>query len=420
MRDNRSPHSVPFLGPALIPDKEGFTPLDSAVLNGNATILTMLLEGQHRRIPGARVEKEYSSQEKVLPGNLLVNALGLESLTVVRLLSRSVIDVQHTDHNGNTALHLAVRSGKIQYVTEILQSCNKKPSLDVDAQEVVYGWTPLILASARGDLAIVELLLRAGADPEPQDHFGWRAKDHAAFRGWLPMAKKLEALTADHLKGKHERNLRQQRRPSRRPNLSTHLSRNNAQKNSHGQSQIFVNLGALDTYKPVTAVDLSPYVWPDPYDPQREADFYVDVRAINGSQATEVIQLPILEDMANKPLRFATDNAKDFKLAFNICHSRTSGNKKDQHIGCAVALLNNLKQGLGPSRESLIRNFKVPILHKTTLAFIGTVTFYFLIMTPFPHPDPKQAIHLSISFPSRNGIPIIGHRGILGSSFASI
>ncbi len=420
MEEQRVSHSVARHSPALIPDWEGLTSLDSAVLNGNAVVLSILLEDYHRRMVAVGIEKRLFSKEKLLPGHLLTNALGLESFAVIRLLYKSVIDIKHTDHNGNTVLHLAVRSGKTEYVTEILQGRDSDQDLDLNTREAVYGWTPLILASAKGDLAIVELLLEVGADPMTPDHFGWRAKDYAAFRGWLPMAKKLTLLTAEHSNDEDDTHrIHQQRRPTTKSGPSANLPEHQARQVSPSQSHIYVNLGALDTYKPVTAVDMSPYVWPDPYDPQREADFYVEVRAINGSQARQVVQLPILEDMANRPWRFVTSNTSDFKLAFNIYHSKTSAHKGNPLIGTAVALLNSLKQGLGPSRESLIRNFTIPIIHKDTLDFIGTVTFYFLTMTPFPHPDPKRVIRQKLSFPSSNGLPIIGHRGELKPCFWS-
>ena len=120
----------------------------------------------------ARNKDEHLSPKALLPGNLLGNALVLESFAIVHLLHISFIDLKHTDHNGNTALHLAVRSGKREYVTEILRGWKADHTLDLDAREVVYGWTPLVVAYARGDYAIVELLLRAGADPTTQDRFG--------------------------------------------------------------------------------------------------------------------------------------------------------------------------------------------------------------------------------------------------------
>ena len=418
-KEHGSSHSVALPSPALIADRERLTSFDLAVLHGNKVVLTILLEDHHCRMEAARIEKEHFPQGKLLPGNLLANALGLDSFAIVRLLHRSLIDVKHRDHHGNTTLHLAVRSGKIEYVTEILQGCDGVHKHDLDARELVYGWTPLILATARGDLAIVEFLLQKGADPTTQDYRGWVAKDHAAFRGWLPMAKKLTALTAGH--SKHEHNVdcnHQQTRPTEKSGLPANLAKHPCSRCSLSESRICVVLGALDTYKAVTAVDLSPYVWPDLYDTQREADFYVEVRAIDGGQARYIVQLPILEDQTNKPWRFVTNNAKNFKLAFNIYHSKTSAHKGDPLIGSAIALLDNLKQGLGLARESLIRNFTVPILRKDTLDFIGTVTFYFLIMTPFPHPEPKQVMKQELASPSSKGLPIIGHRGNLGPSLS--
>lgn len=419
MKGHSGSHSAAFTGPALIADRERLTSLDLAVLHGNALILAIMLEDHHRRMEAARIEKGHFPQQNLLPGNLLANALGLDSFAIVRLLHRSFIDVKHRDHNGNTALHLAVRSGKIEYVAEILQGCDGNHKHDLDAREEVYGWTPLILATTRGDLAIVEVLLQTGADSTTQDYLGWTAKDHAAFRGWLPMAEKLTALTAEYAKSGHDANcFHQQKRPTGKSALPAALPKNRSPKLSPSQSQVWVVLGALDTYKAITAIDLSPYVWPDLYDPQREADFYVEVRAIDGDQARYVVQLPILEDQTNKPWRFLTNNARDFKLAFNIYHSKTSAHKGDPLIGSAIALLDNLKQGLGLARESLIRNFTIPILRKDTLDFIGTVTFYFLIMTPFPHPDPKRVIKQELAFTGCKGLPIIGHRGILWSSLS--
>lgn len=417
MRGTRGAGSVGIQSPALFPDREGLTSLDLAVLNGNVATLTLLLEDHRSRTMKAKTDNQHSSQGKMLPGSLLMKALRMESLAIIRLLTRSVIDFKHRDLNGHTVLHLAVQSGKIEYVAEVLHQRSRNRGLDLNAQEVVYGWTPLILASAMGDLAVVELLLQAGADPTTQDHFGWKAKDHAAFRGWLPMAKKLDSLTREHPRDENELEcLQKPRRPTAESSLSTNLTEQQSRKPSPNESYVFVNLGALDTYSPVTAVDLGPYVWPDQYDTQREADFFVTVSASDGHGSQNVVQLPIVENMANKPWRFVTKNAKDFKLTFKIFQSMTSGHRGDPLIGSAVALLGSLKQGLGPARESLIRDFTIPIIHKDTLNFIGTVTFYFLIMTPFPHPDPQQVVKQELLFPSSKGLPVIGHRGNVISS----
>ena len=115
--------------------------------------------------------------------------------------------------------------------------------------------------------------------------------------------------------------------------------------------------------------------------------------------------------MANKPCRFVTENAGSFKLAFNVFHADTTTHEMGPLIGSAVALLESLKQGLGSIRESLVRDYTVPILKKDTLEFIGTVTFYFVVITPFPHPCPMSVATQEYKFGTHDSPTIIGHRG---------
>lgn len=102
----------------------------------------------------------------------------------------------------------------------------------------------------------------------------------------------------------------------------------------------------------MTAVNLVPYVSPDVFSPQCECEFQVEIRAIGSDQPAYNIQLPILEDMANKPWRFLTKNARDFKLAFDVYPATADTRDRAALIGSAVALVDNLKQGLGSRREA--------------------------------------------------------------------
>ena len=61
------------------------------------------------------------------------------------------------------------------------------PSSETDA----LGRTPLMLAAARGDTALVERLLAAGADRSQTDHRGWTAADHARHAGHQALAQRL-------------------------------------------------------------------------------------------------------------------------------------------------------------------------------------------------------------------------------------
>ena len=117
--------------------------------------------------------------------------------------------------------------------------------------------------------------------------------------------------------------------------------------------------------------------------------------------------------MANKPWRFTTKNVTEFKLAFNIFRADADVQDRSAIIGSAVALLDSLKQGLGPKRESLIRDFTIPILRKDTLEFMGTLTFYFLIITPYPYPRTVPQLEPKWGLEKHSSSTIIGYRGEL-------
>ena len=385
---------------ALLPDSEGLTALDIAVLTGNAAIVDILLVDHcHGKKTGGLTG---------LPGKLLSTALKLGSFTIVQLLATLAIDVQYQDHSDETLLYLAVRSGRLEYVAAALDLSRQHGKLDLNATEVVYGWTPLILACVKGYSLIMDLLLQAGADPKVHDVFGWSAKDHAAFRGYLLMANVLLALEGGCSRTSSLCNsLESLERNIGKAYPSLEYPAKVGKGVPPSSCQVLVNLGLLDTYKRVTAVDLGPYVAPDIYNPQREADFEVEIRAIDTDQSSGIIQLPILADMTNKPWRFLTNDSKGVRLAFNIFQAESAPNKGKQLIGSAIALLGNLKQGLGSKRESLIRDFTIPILRKDTLNFIGTITFSCVVITPFPHP----AAGIANDSLEGESTRIIGHRG---------
>ncbi|KAI4109606.1 MAG: hypothetical protein LQ339_001719 [Xanthoria mediterranea] len=377
MREDKASKHIATESPAFVADLEGLTPLDLAVFRGNLGISNILLEDRDRRTKAARANQPHLSRPELLRGKLLTNAVELQCFPVFQLLHRSSIDVNYANHQNYTALHLAVRSRREEYVTELLHHRYGNQILGLDACDAVYGQTPLIMASANGDLSLVHALLQAGADPTIED-----------------CLERLE--NEDKLD-----NIEQQRQHDLKPVLSRNLAERLERQHGATECEVFVNLGAMDSYKPVLAVDLSPYVRPDPYNPQHEADYTVEVRAITDDQSRHLVRLPILEDRANKPWRFVTKDPENFKLAFTIYHSTTSAQEGDSPIGSAVALLHGLKQGSGPARESLIRHFTIPILHKETLDFIGTITFYFLIVTPFPHPDPRKVVQPELSFSAK-------------------
>jgi len=171
----------PSSSPVLIEGPNGYSALDIAILTGNLSLVQLFLKDQGLRV-------------SLLPGRLLTLAMRIGYPEVVRALCASGVDLSYKDRNDETALFLAIRSGNSCLVKILFETSSGSESLDVNACESVRGWTPLILASMKGNNQFVDMLLQAGVDTYVQDIFGMTAKDHAAFQGWLPLARMLAAL----------------------------------------------------------------------------------------------------------------------------------------------------------------------------------------------------------------------------------
>lgn len=86
--------------------------------------------------------------------------------------------------------------------------------------------------------------------------------------------------------------------------------------------------------------------------------------------------------------------------------------KEDRLTGCGIALLDSLKNGLGSHRESLVRDFTIPILEDGSSRFIGTVTITAIVVAPFqPSTTVKPTATDIWKNPSRSHL--VRHRGML-------
>lgn len=106
---------------------------------------------------------------------------------LVQLLNRGV-DPDTVDAQGNTLLMLAARDGNAETVEALLKY---RPKV---SRRNPAGDSALMLAVLKGETAVVDLLLDAGA---PVNHDGWTPLMYAAFEGRLELVERLLARGAD-------------------------------------------------------------------------------------------------------------------------------------------------------------------------------------------------------------------------------
>ena len=111
---------------------------------------------------------------------------------------------------------------------------------------------------------------------------------------------------------------------------------------SPSQSQIYVNLGALDIYEPATAVDIVLTYRLILKTHNAKQISMLKFRLSTGIKLGTLFNcLLILEDKVKKPRPFVTSNVKNFMLSSNIYHSKSSAQKGNPLIDGGVALLDS-------------------------------------------------------------------------------
>ena len=329
-----------------------------------------------------------------------------------------------------TDLYLAAEDGHENAVRAILDSTARSQDL-LDLAEPVNGWTPLFIACINGHLSIVNILLEAGAEQRMCDLAGWTEKEHAVFRGHMKVAEILAAYGArDHNAAASSAILRtgmvrhgepvkcavrQQLQTSSRLEPSAVIS--NLFGTQRDSSQIFVTLGPSNTRSNLKPVELTNPLLNDNINGNHETTFGMKIKGGGTiSDLTYSIELPLLERLINKPLQFPAKDPDNVHLVFEIFRNSSFNDKDIQIIGTAIALLGSLRQGLAPHRESLIRDFTVPILENGSMTYMGFVTFNILVVTPFQHPN--TLLKVSPGFWKDGTTQVVGHRGSGANSTA--
>ncbi len=113
----------------------------------------------------------------------LLNAAKMGDATAVTRMVSQGMDINSTDQNGNSLLILAAREDQ----PRVVEALAKQRGIKLNARNAA-GDSALMLASLKGHLEVVQLLLAAGAE---YDHSGWNPLLYAAFDGRLAVVELL-------------------------------------------------------------------------------------------------------------------------------------------------------------------------------------------------------------------------------------
>ena len=348
----------------------------------------------------------------------------------MRIRCSPVYYSQHDDTNMSnmSLLYLTARDGQEDVVKAILASATMSNDL-LNKAEPSNGWTPLFIACINGDLPIVKLLLEAGAERRLCDLAGWTDKEHAVFKGHMKVAEFLAASESkDYQDSLSSRILHA---GIVRPGESLRCTLNGEVKAARrleppattpsfsqlprDLSHILVTLGPSNTrcnLKPVKLEKQSS-------DLSDSQGLGVKVTTIGIKSTTACsIKLPILDDMINKPLHFSTtEDPEDLHLVFHVFRTSSFYDSELQIIGTGVVVLSDLHGRFAHNRASLIRDYTVPILANSSMAYIGTVTTSILIVTPFLS-QCTNPVRRSPGFWEQGSTQVVGHRGFGANSIA--
>ncbi|KAI9902026.1 hypothetical protein N3K66_003843 [Trichothecium roseum] len=407
-------------------DKDGSAPLHLAVIGGHPKTTEALLQGENWK--GISKTKAEARKAVSQSGAVLAIATKANYKVIVEMLVQAGVDINWKDKTGETALHLAARFG-YEECAEVLLKGSEEQKADLGAIENTYAWTPLHVAAVDGHLSIVELLIKAGADASRPDSSGWMAKEHAALRGHMDIAKFLEAHTDEQTAAKTNTNGSGPSTPGEGSSIEERRSNGNANNNGSrspepvktfghryltNESLVLVSLGSMDARKATEAVSLDQVPLTEAHSTQLDTALSVVVSANGAAGEASIIDLPVHENISTEPIVFKTTDAAKVKLFFDIVPTY-SGNEKNK-IGRAVALLSSIKPNLGSRRANLQGDVCVPIM-SSNLEVIGAVNFNFLVITPFHHPNIEITSERTY-WKKLASTMLIGHRG-LGKNISS-
>ncbi len=402
-------------------DMEGLSPLHLSVMGGHPLTAKTILNSEN--------ENNGSAVHMSRSGEILALAVKANFVLIARLLVDAGADVDFQDGQGETALHIAAHFGHTESA-RILLAGNQGHRASTEISESTFGWAPLHIACVDGWLAMVKLLVAAGANVSRNDTSGWTAKEHATLRGHLDISRALIEGSPPSIQPATDATRNSDANASQpgqafSGNRTQTTTNGNTKENSRTrttepvktfghrylrkESMILVSLGTMDPRKAVEAVNLDRIPLTDAHFTQLDTALSVVVSASGANGEPSIIDLPVQDNISTEPIVFTAIDAAKVKLLFDIVP--TYSGSSDRVVGRGVALLSSIKPSIGSKRITLQGDVAVPIISANTLDVIGSVNFNFLIITPFTHPN--MTISEDLTYWKRmSSTMVIGHRGL--------
>ncbi|KAN0086514.1 hypothetical protein V8E54_000202 [Elaphomyces granulatus] len=299
-------------------DNEGWAPLHLSVVGGHPLTTGALLDAENWKGPN----KDKVAIRKNVSQSSAVSAMAIKAnfVDIVYLLVEAGVDINYQDEQGETALHIAARFGHDK-CAKLLPEGSKEQKANMELAEYAYLWTPIFIACVDGSYSVVELLIQAGADLERCDSSGWTPKEHAALRGHMDIARRLEEATpsADVSDGETVIPI---------PSLSAPPSQSSVvERKSNGivgssalratepiktfghryltdKSMILVSIGTMDMRKHTPAVSLDQIPMANAHSTQLDTALSIVVSASGAHGESEVIDLPIQDNISTEPITY--------------------------------------------------------------------------------------------------------------------
>jgi ankyrin repeat protein len=153
-------------------DADGLVPLHNAARSGSGELVRQLIEA------GAEVNVVDGF------GNTPLHHAAYAGSPAALMGCLEYANVKLRDHNGRTALHLAVIGGKgsVEERKAVIKALMEKAGIDKEAKDYD-DWTPLQLAARFGNAGAVEVLGEMGADKEVKDNWRYTPLHYAVRYG---------------------------------------------------------------------------------------------------------------------------------------------------------------------------------------------------------------------------------------------